>query len=136
LRKGQHGRAIKTEDELLGMISPAQGPASPDFALGYAQALSDANLMDVAALDRLAVEAAHAYAAMPSRKASDGGTSTGNPRDLAHLLDSAAFELAALDVALSDMLSSLADHAKRGSLNGFKARYLRPLGEDTRPHDE
>ena len=48
----------------------------------------------------------------------------GRPQ-LAHMLDMAAFAMAAESLAASDMLSDLADAVKRGGLESFKERWMR-----------
>lgn len=49
------------------------------------------------------------------------------PRDVAHMLDMAAFEIAKASIAVSDMLSDLAQSVKTGDrdLSGFKERWLK-----------
>lgn len=44
---------------------------------------------------------------------------------LSHALDMAAFSMAAESVAVSDMLSDLAQAVRRGGLEGFKERWLK-----------
>lgn len=50
-----------------------------------------------------------------------------DPRDVAHMLDMAAFEIAKASIAVSDMLSDLAQSVKSGDrdLSGFKERWLK-----------
>ena len=52
---------------------------------------------------------------------------TADPRDVAHMLDMAAFEIAKTSIAVSDMLSNLAWSVKTGDrdLSGFKERWLK-----------
>lgn len=50
-----------------------------------------------------------------------------DPRDVAHMLGMAAFEIAKASIAVSDMLSDLAQSVKSGDrdLSGFKERWLK-----------
>lgn len=50
-----------------------------------------------------------------------------DPRDVAHMLDMAAFEITKTSIAVSDMLSDLAWSVKTGDrdLSGFKERWLK-----------
>lgn len=63
------------------------------------------------------------------REACPDGAQIGNAdrRDAAHILDMAAFEVAKTSIAVSDMLSDLAQSVKAGDrdLSGFEERWMR-----------
>lgn len=112
-------RRVKSPGELHDAIWSGRAGASPAFALGYAQALYDAGLSNEAGL------ASYARAAAMGELSRNLDFPRGLA-DLADEIDMAAFEVAAADERVSDMLSALASALKHGRVDEFKSRWMAP----------
>ena len=112
-------RAVKKPEDFHAALWAGSCGITEDFALGYATALYDTEAVDMAGFTAYAAAAASgAFSHNLDFKA--------NEDRLAEEVDMAAFDMAAEDADLSNMLSALSRALKKGTLDAFKAEWLSP----------
>lgn len=115
-------RSVKTPEDLHDAIWSGRAGITSAFALGYAQALYDALLIDETGLARYA--GATARGALSHNLDFPAGAA-----EVADGIDAAAFELSADDDDVSDMLSALSTAIRHGRIEEFKSRWMGPQRE-------
>ena len=114
--------SVKSPDDFHASLWAGRPGATADFVLGYAQALYDSGAIDMEGLGRYA-------AAASSGELSHNLDFEDGEDSLRERIDMAAFDMAAHDVEVSDMLSALAGAVGHGGLAGFKEEWMRKGGE-------